>query len=130
MPGKGVREGLVQSRSPLASCHRRSAETRFEQRELRELVAGRNWFTMKTHARHPGDASRAETAVRAIVSRGGRPNFAGDALPLVKAPMLLIVGGNDREVQRLNEDAHAQLPCEKKLVLASQWFAQHIGAHR
>jgi pimeloyl-ACP methyl ester carboxylesterase len=48
--------------------------------------------------------------VRSVVSRGGRPDLAGDALPRVPAPVLLIVGGADREVLRLNEEAAERLP--------------------
>jgi putative phosphoribosyl transferase len=51
------------------------------------------------------------------VSRGGRPDLAGPALPYVHAPSLLIVGGRDRPVIQMNEDAYAQLPCEKQLVI-------------
>jgi putative phosphoribosyl transferase len=53
--------------------------------------------------------------IGAVVSRGGRPDLAGDALPLVKAPTLLIVGGHDETVIELNQDAYARLRCEKEL---------------
>jgi dienelactone hydrolase len=86
--------------------------------------------------------------VAAVVSRGGRPDLAGDALPKVQAPTLLIVGGNDDIVIELNEQAHDQMHCEVKLEivpgathlfeepgalekvakLASDWFVSHIGA--
>ena len=85
--------------------------------------------------------------VDAIVSRGGRPDLAGDALPKVHAPSLLIVGGNDDIVIELNEMARDQMRCEVKLEivpgathlfeepgalekvakLASDWFVSHIG---
>jgi putative phosphoribosyl transferase len=55
--------------------------------------------------------------VGAVVSRGGRPDLAGDALPRVKAPTLLIVGGNDDVVIELNEKARAQMRCEVKLEI-------------
>lgn len=55
--------------------------------------------------------------IRAIVSRGGRPDLAGAALTLVRAPTLLIVGGNDLEVLELNREALKQLKCEKRLAL-------------
>ena len=55
--------------------------------------------------------------VAAVVSRGGRPDLAGEALPKVKAPTLLIVGGNDDVVIGLNEEAYAQLSCEKELKI-------------
>jgi putative phosphoribosyl transferase len=86
--------------------------------------------------------------VGAVVSRGGRPDLAGDALPKVQAPTLLIVGGNDDIVIELNEMARDQMRCEVKLEiipgathlfeeagalehvakLASDWFVDHIGA--
>jgi putative phosphoribosyl transferase len=55
--------------------------------------------------------------IAAIVSRGGRPDLAGVALPHVRAPTLLIVGGNDTEVIDLNERAFAELDCEKELKI-------------
>src|SRR6058998_450798 len=85
--------------------------------------------------------------VAAVVSRGGRPDLAGEALPKVQAPTLLIVGGNDDVVIELNEAARDQMRCEVKLEivpgathlfeepgalekvakLASDWFVSHIG---
>jgi dienelactone hydrolase len=53
----------------------------------------------------------------AVVSRGGRPDLAGDALEQVKCPVLLIVGGEDKTVLRLNEIAFARLDCEKRLAV-------------
>src|SRR5207249_2512962 len=86
--------------------------------------------------------------VGAVVSRGGRPDLAGDALPKVQAPTLLIVGGNDDIVIELNETARDQMRCEVNLEiipgathlfeeagaleqvakLASDWFVDHLGA--
>jgi putative phosphoribosyl transferase len=86
--------------------------------------------------------------VGAVVSRGGRPDLAGDALPKVQAPTLLIVGGNDDIVIELNEQARDRMQCEVKLEivpgathlfeepgtlekvakLASNWFVKHLGA--
>jgi putative phosphoribosyl transferase len=85
--------------------------------------------------------------VGAVVSRGGRPDLAGDALPRVQASTLLIVGGNDEVVIDLNEMARDQMRCEVKLEiipgathlfeesgtleqvakLASDWFSLHLG---
>ena len=85
--------------------------------------------------------------IRAVVSRGGRPDLAGDALPRVQAPTLLIVGGNDDVVIELNEMARDQMRCEVKMQiipgathlfeepgaleqvakLASDWFSLHLG---
>ncbi|PYJ64309.1 MAG: hydrolase, partial [Verrucomicrobia bacterium] len=53
----------------------------------------------------------------AVVSRGGRPDLAGDALPKVQAPTLLIVGGNDDIVIELNEMARDRMRCEVKLEI-------------
>ena len=84
--------------------------------------------------------------VRAVVSRGGRPDLAGPALPLVRAPTLLIVGGADHEVLELNREAAAQMTCEHALrvvpgathlfeeagtletvaALAADWLALHL----
>ena len=86
--------------------------------------------------------------IGAVVSRGGRPDLAGDALPKVQAPALLIVGGKDDIVIELNEMARDQMRCQVKLEivpgathlfeepgalgkvarLASDWFVKHIGA--
>ncbi len=55
--------------------------------------------------------------VAAVVSRGGRPDLAGDDLGRVAAPVLLIVGGEDRGVVELNEAAFARLNCPKELVV-------------
>jgi putative phosphoribosyl transferase len=56
-------------------------------------------------------------AVGAIVSRGGRPDLAGPALARVRAPTLLIVGGNDFEIIELNRRALDLLRCEKQLEI-------------
>ena len=117
------------------------------QEETRDLRVG--YFGSSTG----GAAALVATAeisedVGAVVSRGGRPDLAGDALPKVKAPTLLIVGGNDDIVIELNEMARDQMRCEVKLEivpgathlfeepgaleqvaeLASEWFVKHIGA--
>jgi putative phosphoribosyl transferase len=56
--------------------------------------------------------------VGAVVSRGGRPDLAGAALPKVQAPTLLIVGGEDEVVIGLNEQARARMNCEVKLEIS------------
>ncbi len=91
-------------------------------------------------------AAELPDEVGAVVSRGGRPDLAGDALPKVKAPTLLIVGGEDHVVIELNERAHTQMKCECKIEivpgathlfeepgaleqvakLASDWFVKHL----
>jgi dienelactone hydrolase len=55
-------------------------------------------------------AAERPDRVRAVVSRGGRPDLAAEALARVRAPTVLIVGGDDPEVLALNEDAAARLP--------------------
>src|SRR5207247_7806154 len=92
-------------------------------------------------------AAESSSQVGAIVSRGGRPDLAGDALPKVNAPTLLIVGGEDHVVIELNEQARAQMKCECKIEivpgathlfeepgtleqvakLASNWFLLHAA---
>ena len=62
-------------------------------------------------------ASARPLAVAAVVSRGGRPDLAGDALPLVRAPTLLIVGGNDPDVLALNDSALQKLRVPKDLAV-------------
>ena len=62
-------------------------------------------------------ASERPDVIAAIVSRGGRPDLAGKSLPQVKAPTLLIVGGNDFPVIDMNQDALEELRAEKKLVI-------------
>ena len=98
-------------------------------------------------------AAELPDEVGPVVSRGGRPDLAGDALPKVKAPTLLIVGGEDHVVIELNEQARAQMKCECKIEivpgathlfeepgalehvakLASDWFLLHaagtVGPH-
>ncbi len=62
-------------------------------------------------------AARLATLIKAVVSRGGRPDLAGESLRYVEAPTLLIVGGDDEFVIELNQKAFAQLHCEKKLEI-------------
>jgi len=86
--------------------------------------------------------------VKAVVSRGGRPDLAGEHLPKVRAPTLLIVGGADLEVLELNKEALKALRTEKRLdvvpgathlfeepgtlqeaaILAREWFATFLPA--
>jgi putative phosphoribosyl transferase len=62
-------------------------------------------------------AARQPENVMAIVSRGGRPDLAGDFLAMVKVPVLLIVGGDDRDVLLLNNQALEQLNPESRLEI-------------
>jgi len=92
-------------------------------------------------------AAKVPEYVGAVVSRGGRPDLAADALPNVEAPTLLIVGGYDDVVIDLNEMARDQMRCEVKLEIvpgathlfeepgaleqvakfASDWFSLHLA---
>jgi putative phosphoribosyl transferase len=96
------------------------------------LVAAANWLKRREDAAHltigffgssTGGAAALVAAaelgdlVGAVVSRGGRPDLAGDALTKVTSPVLLIVGGLDDVVIRLNEQAYDQLRCEKELKI-------------
>lgn len=91
-------------------------------------------------------AGEPDLVIGAVVSRGGRPDLAGDRLPQVTAPTLLIVGGADLTVLELNRDAQRLLRCENRLAvvpgathlfqepgtlgaaadLAAEWFARHL----
>jgi putative phosphoribosyl transferase len=64
-------------------------------------------------------AAERPALIKAIVSRGGRPDLAGSALPRVKAPTLLIVGSEDRQVIELNRAALSTLRCVKKLSIVA-----------
>jgi putative phosphoribosyl transferase len=140
----------------------RTAHLRFDIRLLAgRLVFATDWLTQNVDTRHlsigyfgasTGAAAALVAAaerpevVHAVVSRGGRPDLAGAALPRVRAPTLLIVGGDDVQVIELNRAALALLRCEKQLViipgashlfeepgaldevarLAREWFRQHL----
>ena len=62
-------------------------------------------------------AAKELNVVKAVVSRGGRPDLAGDFLPLVRTPTLLIVGSNDEPVIEMNEKALSKMHCVKKLEI-------------
>ena len=90
--------------------------------------------------------SHGPVAIGAVVSRGGRPDLAGDALPRVEAPTLLIVGGDDEPVIEMNHDAMRQMHAHVELEivpgathlfeepgtleqvarLAAGWFARYL----
>jgi putative phosphoribosyl transferase len=87
-----------------------------EQADTRDLRIG--YFGASTGAAAALMAAAERTdSVGAIVSRGGRPDLAGLILDRVRAPTLLIVGGKDFLVIRLNQVALAQLRCVKRLVI-------------
>ena len=91
-------------------------------------------------------AAEERDKIQAVVSRGGRPDLAGESLPRVQAATLLIVGGNDPDVLELNRIAFAKLRAKKQLeivpgaghlfeepgtlgavaALAGSWFLTHF----
>jgi putative phosphoribosyl transferase len=95
-------------------------------------------------------AAQLGEIVGAVVSRGGRPDLAGDSLSLVKAPTLLIVGGLDYPVIQMNRQAYSRLRCETEIEivpgathlfeepgalaqvahLAAEWFQTHLHSSR
>ena len=62
-------------------------------------------------------AARLPDRISAIVSRGGRPDLAGAALPNVKAPTLLIVGGDDKPVIQMNQQAYERVTAPREIVI-------------
>src|SRR5881398_274481 len=143
----------------------RTAELRFNIKLLAQrLVHATNWAKQQEQTRNlrigyfgssTGGAAALVAAaeipqdVGAVVSRGGRPDLAGEALPKVQAPTLLIVGGNDDIVIELNEQARDRMRCEVKLEivpgathlfeeagalekvakLAADWFVDYLGSN-
>ena len=141
----------------------RTAHLRFDIELLAERLVGvTDWLARQPDTRHlrlgyfgasTGAAAALMAAaerpevVGAVVSRGGRPDLAGPALARVRAPTLLIVGGEDVVVIELNRAALEQLRCEKRLVivpgathlfeepgaldavarLAREWFERHLA---
>jgi putative phosphoribosyl transferase len=117
-----------------------------QEREAKALDIG--YFGASTGAAAALIAAAERPAlVHAVVSRGGRPDLAEEYLDRVKAPTLLIVGGEDREVERLNREAFELLECPKEIEivprathlfpepgalervaeLAGAWFTRHLG---
>lgn len=115
---------------------------------LRQYPVG--YFGASTGAAAALMAAARVPGIAAVVSRGGRPDLAGDALPRVRATTLLIVGGDDDQVIVLNRQALARMTCEVKLeivpgathlfvepgtlgqvaALAAGWFAAHMAPQR
>jgi putative phosphoribosyl transferase len=120
-----------------------------EEPKCRKLAMG--YFGASTGAAAALEAASAlGSAVGAVVSRGGRPDLAGPVLDRVKAPTLLIVGGNDEVVIELNRQAYDRIRAEKELIIipgathlfeepgaleevarrALGWFTLHLGSSR
>lgn len=118
------------------------------QKELGDLSAG--LFGASTGAAAALSAAAQEPEIGAVVSRGGRPDLAGMALARVRAPTLLLVGGEDRDVLELNREALSLMPCEARLEIlpgathlfeepgaledvvsrAGDWFVSHLTKRR
>ena len=127
----------------------------------RRLVAITDWLASPAQGRGHGiglfgastgaaaalmTAAQRPDTVKAVVSRGGRPDLAGSTASLVRAPTLLIVGGEDTAVIQMNRDAMALMKCETELKivpgathlfeergtlaqvasLAANWFTAHL----
>lgn len=108
------------------------------------------YFGASTGAAAALVAATERQGVAAVVSRGGRPDLAGDHLRQVGAPTLLIVGGDDTEVIALNRNAYEQMHCEKHVEiipgashlfeergtlervtsLARDWFTRWLGGEQ
>ena len=119
-----------------------------QQPSIRGLGIG--YFGASTGAAAALIAAATDTSIRAVVSRGGRPDLAMTVLQNVMAPTLLIVGGEDVEVLELNRQALARLRAEKELRivpgashlfeepgtleevtrLATDWFTRYLGEPR
>ncbi len=128
-------------------ANRLAGATAFVRRRAPNLSIG--YFGASTGAAAALIAAAHDHSIGAVVSRGGRPDLAGPALRGVKAPTLLIVGGDDEPVIKLNRLALTRLNCEKEMVivpgathlfeepgtldevvrLASAWFARHLESH-
>jgi pimeloyl-ACP methyl ester carboxylesterase len=102
---------------PLLAARLRAAmDWAVSQLEVASLPAG--YFGASTGAAAAlVAASMPGARVGAVVSRGGRPDLAGDALYSVRAPTLLIVGSRDEEVLELNRRAYRRLTCPKRLLV-------------
>lgn len=122
-----------------------AADWAHRQTALRALAVGCFGASTGAAAALIGAADRPRT-IRAVVSRGGRPDLAGVALPRVEAPTLLIVGGNDEPVIEMNREAMRQMRAHVELEivpgathlfeeagtleqverLAAGWFARYL----
>jgi putative phosphoribosyl transferase len=85
------------------------------QPQINQLPQG--YFGASTGAAAALMAAAKKQEIKAVISRGGRPDLAGAALPHVQAATLMIVGGLDFEVIELNRQAQSQLRCENKLEI-------------
>lgn len=115
------------------------------EKELKDLAIG--YFGASTGAASAlSAAAEMSRDIKAVVSRGGRPDLAGAILPKVKAPTLLIVGSLDMAVIGMNDEAYYQLICEKQIaivkgashlfeekgkleevaILATNWFKKYL----
>jgi putative phosphoribosyl transferase len=128
-------------------AERVSGATNWVARDARTAGLRRGYFGASTGAAAALVAAAERDDIAALVSRGGRPDLAGGALPNVKAPTLLIVGGRDTYVIELNQMAMRQMraPRELKIIpgashlfeergaleqvaaAAAEWFGRYLG---
>jgi len=86
------------------------------------------YFGASTGAAAALKAAEVLPHIEAVVSRGGRPDLVMELLPRIESPVLLIVGGLDYEVLKMNQQAYIYLECEKKLEVipgATHLFEEH-----
>jgi dienelactone hydrolase len=123
----------------------RATDWTLDRPDLRRLPIGYFGASTGAAAALIGAAARPQV-VHAVVSRGGRPDLADEALPQVKAPTLLIVGGDDEPVIGMNRDAMSQMrtvveleivsgathlfeeagALERVMDLTKRWFCRHL----
>ena len=115
-PAEAERRANVFEIPLLADRLRAATEWVVRQPEVAGLTPG--YFGASTGAAAALRAAAGPgTEVGAVVSRGGRPDLAGDALPAVRAPTLLIVGSRDPEVLELNRQSYRRLECPRQFLV-------------
>lgn len=134
----------------LAQRLRAATQWARQQRETREFLVGYFGGAAGAAAAFIAAAGQAPASIGAIVARGGRVDLAGPAIPRLRSPTLLIVGGDDEQIAALNLETWAQLRCTKSIeiipgathlftepgaldnvsALATRWFGEHLRKDR
>ena len=114
-PGEALDRTNVFDIELLAGRLHAAAEWARDRRDCSGLALG--YFGASTGAGAALWAAAGDPTVRAVVSRGGRPDLAGTRLDAVRAPTLLVVGGHDTQVLDLNRQAMARMRCECRLEI-------------
>ncbi len=148
----------------LISCEEQDESLRFDVGLLADRLVGATEWAARQKAAHGLNlgyfgastgcaaalvaAAELASSIKAVVSRGGRPDLAFESLSLVRSPTLLIVGERDPQVRLFNEDASRKMRCPNQLVvvpnathlfeergtldkvadLATRWFQEHLSA--